>query len=103
MLDVCAVVGHGAVLVALLITAVFKFRKVHMTAEVCKIYLSYFVHTNLSEEVSMAYTPSLSLTFFRHQIQVILCHLQLCLYPQHTKYVEEYIVFVLPSVRPYKC
>ena len=27
----------------------------------------------------MAYTPSLSLTFFWHQSEVILCHLQLCL------------------------
>ena len=32
----------------------------------------------------------------------VFCYMFL-LYPQHTKYVEGYIVFVFPSVRPFFC
>ena len=50
----------------------------------------------------MAYTPSLSLTFFWHQSQVILCHLQLCLSSAFNLYYLK-IVFFSDQPFPASC
>ena len=46
----------------------------------------------------MAYTPSLNLTFFRHQSQIILCHLQLCL---SSAFILHYLKIVFFSDQPF--